>query len=874
MRRSKVTVPARPPLFVERPLLRAALDEAARPAERGRVVLVCAPAGYGKTITVSDWAAADPDVPCAWVTLDAADRDEHRWWASVLVALASCPAVPAHSSLRTLAPVWADDDPSAREAFVAGVLDALDGLERGLRLVIDDVHEIVGHDALRGLADLLRHPLPSLTVVVCSRYDPPVGLDRLLLHGRLGQLRADRLVFDEAETSQLVDQQALELTASQITTLVQRTEGWIAALRLATLSLVSSGDPEEFVAAFAGDDRSVADFLVEEVLDRLSRRDRAALDAVSACSPCPVGLAAALCDDPDAPELLDGLERATAMVTAVDRHREVYRVHELLRSHVVARLRRHPDELAELYRRAAAWYESRDDHGAALRCLALSDDVQAAEVLLRSHAVELLSRGEFATLTEPRSLLSAAARADARVRLVLGLVALETDELERGAELISAAEADLSGHEGTNVAILRRVVSTRLAIARGDMARAARHARDITPHAAEGAPLRALALSTRGTALAAVHPEQACQDCAEALSTAHTHGWHYLAVQAEAGLGIAETARGRHQAMTLRARAVIDRAQAQGLDHTAWALASRCQVASAELLAGRPDLARHHVDLAAGAAINGHPQLAAMVQTIAGAADHDTGAPHTGWQQMRHARISADTSTLPDHQIAFSALLEHGAALRLGRLREAAEVARVAADRLPDAGEPLLMQVRQQWVASGDRSQRPLLAPLLEQRGRFRTELGLAEATLADAEFALALGEGPTIRRRLAHALTLAADLDVVRPLLHASEPVRRYLAEHHEGFTEFGELVDRVLAHRPPEDSDPGVALTEREHAVLELLPTLRSVAELAEDLALSVNTVKSHQRAIYQKLGADTRRDAVARAREIGLLTARQPR
>src|SRR4051794_16912758 len=158
MRRAKITVPLRPPGFVERPSVRAALDSQSAPRERGRVVLVSAPAGYGKTAAVTDWVRADTDVAAAWVGLDAGDRDERRWWTSVLAALAACPAVAEDSPLHRVAPSWSDD--SARDETVADILEALDGMTVPVRLVLDDLQTIADHGALTGLRELLRHPLP------------------------------------------------------------------------------------------------------------------------------------------------------------------------------------------------------------------------------------------------------------------------------------------------------------------------------------------------------------------------------------------------------------------------------------------------------------------------------------------------------------------------------------------------------------------------------------------------------------------------------------------------------------------------------------------------------------------------------------------
>ena len=186
-------------------------------------------------------------------------------------------------------------------------------------------------------------------------------------------MRVDRLAFTIADTAQLFEQASIDLTPEQIGSLVERTEGWVAALRLVARSLQSSPDPAAVVQDFAGDDRSVADYVVDEVLSKLDDRERRLVEAASACSPISVELAAVLTGDPEAAEVLEHVEASTSMVTAIDRRREQFHTHELLRSHVVARLRRTRwQDLRDLYQRAAAWYEAQDDPDAALHHSALA----------------------------------------------------------------------------------------------------------------------------------------------------------------------------------------------------------------------------------------------------------------------------------------------------------------------------------------------------------------------------------------------------------------------------------------------------------------------------------------------------------------------
>ncbi len=866
MRRSKIAVPLRPPRFVERSTVRAALDEQSEPRVRGRVILVSAPAGYGKTAAVTDWVRAGPRTPTAWVALDAGDREERQWWASVLAALQASPAVVAESPFPGITPSWTGAP--ERAEFLSAVFDALDGLSVPVRLVLDDVHAITDHPAVGGLLELLRHPFPMLTVVLCSRHDPAIGIDRLRLEGRLGQMRADRLVFTEQDAAELFHREGLDLRGDQTATLVARTEGWVAALRLAALSLHHRSDTAGFVREFAGDDRSVADYLVGEVLSHLGDREHSVLVASTISAPLHIDLAADLTGDEDAADILDRLATTTGMVTATDRRREYYRVHELLRSHTLARVRRaRPDHLRELYRRASAWHDTRGDHVEALRCAALSGDIDTTEVLLRARAIELIGRGEFTTLARSEQMIDGAV-SDPRVRLVLGLAALESGELGRADELITTAGAEFTGDESDNVTVFRQIVAVRASLAKGRLGDVVDAARAIRPELVEGAALRALALLTRASGLPTIDTEAARRDGTEALALAEKHGWSYLAVQAHSALGAARLFGGSPPETREHARAAIARATSHGWTRSSGYVQARLVLASAELLGGRPEGALAHIAEAEIAEAQTHPHVLSALGTLRAVVDHDTGRPVAGWQQMRLVRIAGAGTGLSDQQVALAGLLEQQAALGLGRAREAAEVTRAVAHQLEGSAEAALLTARLQWATTHDPAARKLLAPLFARRLRLLTSLGIVESLLLDAEIAAARDEPSGVLQQMQRALRIAARRDLLRPLLHLPGTLRDHLAAHQGAFGDQDPLVEVVLtraASDVPADRDP---LTERERAVLAFLPTMRSSTEIAQDLAVSLNTIKTHQRAIYQKLGVTSRRDAVSRARRVGLL------
>ncbi|HEY2221935.1 MAG TPA: hypothetical protein VGI02_07775, partial [Actinomycetospora sp.] len=575
IRHGKIEVPAVPGPFVPRPGLRAELDRQADPGNAGHVVLVSAAAGYGKTAAVADWVRASPEHPTVWLRLDVGDRDEAQFWTSLLAALRTCPGVPPGSRLRSLSAAWSPTGSAARTAFVAAVLNALDALPTPVRIVLDDVHVLVAHPGLHGLDDLVAHKLAGLSLVLISRLDPPVGLHRLRLEGRLGEIRAQELTFTPGQAAELFAAQAPRLTPEQVGVLHDRTEGWVAALRLAMVSLRGWDDPARFVEEFAGDDRGVADYLIGEILGGLGERDRVVLDATCVCDTVTAELAVTLSGRDDAGEALESLEERTALLTPTDPHRTHYRVHDLLRSHILARLRRRqPATLASLQLRAAHWHRTRHEHLEVVRYTALAGDDEATRAALRAHAIELIGRGQFTAIAETAARVADRDDdPDHRLQLIRALVELERGPVDDAARLVDDAEAHLEDDDG-NLAVFRRVVRTRRALAEGRNADAVAAARTIRPDDAVGRPLQALALVTRATALMATDPVLARDDCGRALALADGHGWPYLSMQGLATLGVLD-ATDPHRRTTDVARSADDRATSQGWQDSAWAVSTQ-----------------------------------------------------------------------------------------------------------------------------------------------------------------------------------------------------------------------------------------------------------------------------------------------------------
>ena len=383
----KLLVPTLPGRVLQRQRLFSLLDHGVERA----VTLVAAPAGSGKTILIASWLAASaPANPVAWMSLDSGDNDPVRFWTHVLAAFTRVGGIPADSDLHALAA-----DPRACPSIAPRFVEQVDSLDDPIVLVLDDLHELTDRGVLAGIEFLVRHPSSSLRLVLSTRADPPLPLQRLLLTGSLSELRAADLALTVAEVSQLLDEYEYraQLSESDLALLVERTEGWAAGVRLAAVSMQGHPNPHRFVLELAGDDRSLSGYLVSEVLDRQTPEQRSFMIRTSVVTELSGGLADALTDGSDGELALARLASANAFLVATDERRERYRYHPLFAELLRYELRREiPDQVGELHRRAARWYVSQGLAVAAVEQLVLAKDWRSAAELIAHHGLDLALR--------------------------------------------------------------------------------------------------------------------------------------------------------------------------------------------------------------------------------------------------------------------------------------------------------------------------------------------------------------------------------------------------------------------------------------------------------------------------------------------------
>ena len=815
-----------PAAAIERPRLSAALDASREAA----FTLVVAPPGWGKSVALGSWAAG---CGAAWLTLSRWHSDAPRLWTDVLAALR-----------RSDAPVDGLDDPSGAldDDFPLRLADALADAPQRPTLVLDDLHLLRG-PGLASLAQLVADGAGALHVVAATRADPELPLERLRLAGRLGELRARDLAFTCDEATALFEALDVALRPDQVRRLLERTEGWAAGLRLAGLSLLAEPDPEAFVSDFAGDDRAIADYLTGEVLTGLPPATRELLLRTSIAERVCGGLADALTGGSGGALVLEQLERAGMFVVPLDRHREWFRYHGLFGELLLARLRvERPGLEPELHARAARWLAAAGLGREAIPHALAATGPEGASALLADHWLELLLDGQ-----DPEAVIAAAGRPGGDERLAVAAASACLTLGDTAAAETRLAEVGEGGGSAKRLAALLR------ARARGDLP-AARAAAGAFVHdggaGRAGDAERALALFHLGTAeFAGGRLEAAAEQLAAAAAIAVEGGREWLLLGCLGRGAALELAEGGLRRAERDARAALALAESRGWHRTAPAAWAYAALAATHWHRDELDDAERRTDAAAAAAYAAREEPAVLATRALRA-------------HLAAARGDVERARGLLHGVHEALSGAGPVAVRwLDALGPAPWAPSVAGGPIADAadrlarGDPLAALHRVDGLPEGD----PSLHPVLR-----------LHAWLIDALARHGLGQTEAASRSLERALAIAESEGYRRPFV-GTLPVRRLLERQLARPTAYGPLVAELLdalareGGAPPGLLDP---LSERERGVLRLLPTLLSYPEIAAELFVSVNTVKTHVKTIYRKLDVTSRRDAVARARELRLI------
>jgi LuxR family transcriptional regulator, maltose regulon positive regulatory protein len=861
-----------------------------RLATAARVSQISGPAGSGKTFLLRSWlfesGLADD---AAWVTVPGGEQDAQQFWISILDALRD--TIPGSKLVR---PLTGAPDLNGW-AVVERLLEDLEPLEDPLWLVIDDLYELGPAEALAQLELLVIRAPTDLRFLLVTRGDVPLRLHRLRLQGELTELRAADLRFTLDEARELLAGAGVELSEPALAALVRRTEGWAAGLRLAALSLARHPDPERFAAEFSGSERMVAEYLLAEVLDQQSEPVRRLLLRTSVCDRVNGELADLLTGSPGGERILQDLEDAGAFVVPLDARRSWFRYHQLFADLLQLELRRaEPAEPASLHGAAAGWFAAHGYPVEAIRHAQTAQDWNLAARLLSDHFLGLVLDGQGATAHEllagfPADMVAA----DLRLAVLTAaddLFRRSLDSAERHLAQVeqemAAVPADRRGRFEVNLAIMRLMLAER----RGDLlAVIAEAQRLLEPGEPAGAALpgrrqdlRALALVSLGTAeLWALRADEAERHLEQGVALARQIGRPWLGVSALAhgawaagfrSFGLA--AERYQQAIDLAAEhgwadePVVASAYAGLGAIRVWQM----RLAEAEPLLDRAERAlRSEVEPAVGVVLH---QARGMLELARGR-DAKAMAAFQAAGQVAGLLVAAHPRSAPMRAHMLQTLI------RMGETGRAEQALTLTGTDETGRGE-MRNALAALHLARGDAPAATVaLAPVLDGSAPV-TNLGwTSQAFWLEAIARAALGDPAAAGRALERALDLAEPDGAV--FAFVLNPAPGLLRDHARRGTAHAALIADILgllgeskpAMPPGEPGRVREPVSASEAKVLRFLPTNLSAPEIAGQLCVSVNTVRTHMRHLYDKLDAHSRTEAVEQARTLGLLalSARRP-
>ncbi|WP_433467086.1 LuxR C-terminal-related transcriptional regulator [Spirillospora sp. CA-128828] len=836
---------------------------------RGPLTVVTGPPGAGKSVAAASWAATGRTPgPVAWVSLEEEDHRPDVFWDLVVAALerAEVANVPRRSARE-------------HDIFRAQLAFALSGRVAPVVLVLDDFHPPAGSDLARDVARVLKAAGPVLRLVLTSRCDPPLPLHRYRLNGEVAEIRSGDLAFDEEEIRTLLAHHKVSASPASVGALRERTEGWAAGLRLAAMTMEGHPDPDAFAAAFAGDDHAVVDYLVAEVLDAQPAAVRRLLLRLSVAERFDAELAAELAG-PEAGELFAGLVRENAFVVPLEHG--WYRYHAVLGAALNLTLRHeHPADVAPLHRRAAQWFSRAGLLEEAVRQAVLAGDWPYASRL----TVDGLAIGRLLGLSDGRPLAGllrgipghAAGVTEPEPPLVAAAVALDQGDDEACAAHLARAERLLAGlPDGHSVparltAGLVRLVAdcpTRYEDLR-DLVHDLDRLLDAIPRtpSRELPELHALVRYAHGLLeLRAGRPGRAGAEFKRALPAAEAGG-DLQRRRCLGALALAEALQGGFRwASHLTTRAgQLPEVSTSPAGRRVTAVHLACAWVALEDVS--LDEARDELDKVR-VANDQSPDglLAALHDLLAARLDMAAGRPDRALTALD--AIGEDAAALP--WLHRRMRLVEAEARTAGGAPEAAMAAARDVGGAEGAVALARVHLHERQPAAASRAVRPVLAE------SSAPATARVEAWLLDAYLAYRADDRSRGRRSLERALRLGEREKIRLPFAMARSWLLPVLRQDPELLRPHRRLIDPLgtMPRHPPEP-DAGEApaavvgrLSARELEVLRLLSRMLTTDEIAAEMFISVNTVKTHLKSIYRKLAVTRRGEAVRRAHRYRLL------
>jgi LuxR family maltose regulon positive regulatory protein len=914
---TKLNIPPLRPSLVPRPRLIEKLNEglfAESSVDEShlfnrKLTLISAPAGFGKTTLGSSWIQ-QLDVSTAWLSLDEGENEPNRFVYYMIAALQEAHGELGQSAISLLQ----SPQPPPVETLLTLLINDLANMAGRVVLVFDDYHVISELDVHKAITFLLDNQPPQLHLVIIGRSDPVFPLHRLRGSGQMTGIYAHDLRFTDAEAASFLNEtMGFNLSLEEVSALEKRTEGWVAGLQLAALSMQDMQDPSEFISIFAGDDRYISDYLIGEVFERQPEQVKDFLLRTTIldrfCAPlCDAILGAEvrgleMADSvrmPSSQAIIERLDQSNLFIISLDNKREWYRYHHLFADFLLLRLRERPvDEIANLHRRAAAWYSQQGfTEEAILQHLAARDYARAGDLIERV-GVRLIVQGQLrkmldwlaalpeeflstrpllcvchawilnvtgqAAAVEPllqeaeRDLAGIEPRQAQHIRGLIDMIrayrARRQGNLPRSIELLSQASANLS----PNDLLVRSTVNLNLGFNYLIMGKLARTERTLQLARKEGQAVDAVYITLIAMAVQAnsyvaqakLHQAIALYEEAIAYGLIRNHGRPFPpAGYAYAGLGQVMY----EQNNVDTAEQLLTQAVELGESIADWSMMRRGLLPLAWLkqMAGDPVTAQKLWQQALDVVHQAESErVAAQLQVQ--------------WARLKLMQAESDSSALAT----------------------AAEWAETYRQRQPDASSyqeaSAQMTLAQVELAQGQIDQAILrLNRLAESAAAGEQTDNLIKIQTLQAFAYDAKGDGTTALERLGEALIPAAPEGYVRTFVDHGPPMQRLLKEAAiRGLA--SDFVARLLSSFPAapqgEISSPQPVssrdhellvepLTERELSMLRLMAAGLSNREIADELYLSVNTIKVYASRIYSKLGTHRRGEAVARAQELGFL------
>ncbi|MGY1699407.1 LuxR C-terminal-related transcriptional regulator [Geodermatophilus sp. SYSU D00766] len=828
------------------------------------VTLLSAPAGAGKTTLMSSWARdrADHGARVAWVSLDRGDNDPDVFWATVMEAVRGTTATSPRDAAG-VAPAGAGTwrpPPAVRLELLIAQAPA------PLWLLLDDLQEVDDPEVLGGLDAVVRRPPDGLHLVLATRRDPALSLHRWRLAGGLREIRASDLALGPDEVRRVLGQHGVEVADDDLRLLVERTEGWAAGVRLAALALADAPDPHVAVQRFAGDERQVADYLAAEVVAGLGEAERRVLRLCAVPEQLTAELAVLLTGDSSAGEVLERLHRDNVLVVRLAQDGDWYRVHGLLRGHLLAGLRRSdPVALAVAHRRTAVWCAERGHLVWAIGHALQTDDAALAAEMLTVHGPALLADGRGPVLHRLIRSAPEALRSDAAVARLAVLAALEVEDTPALTAPVPADGAPTGPHTDPLDALVAL--------------QQARHHLALSPAALDATTevtgvadpdLRLLLLLVRARVLyLAGRVEESGAGWREAADLARSTGNGHALVRALTGLTALETTSGRFEAAWEHAEETVRVAarlgSLRGADVGAvLVMAARCARQRLDGAGAR------HLAARAAAVLHDSPNLTMQlsIRWLSAVVDLESGGdPLEAARRLGACWVRAGGERLSPLVAIHLAFHQHRCAWLAGRPEWAAEALEHLGHHAGPGGELATLQALEHLVRGRHDAARRRLAPVLDGRLRCLMPIFQQQAWLLEAQLAAVAGQSARSHEALTEALTTGVEMNAFRGFLDVPG-IPALLDEHAGRFGRLDPVVERIRTAARTRPDHPFVPMTPRELALLTDLPAPLTLEEIAARHQVSVNTVKTHVRSIYQKLGASSRREAVTTARRRGLL------